>query len=154
MRSGSKLLALAALLGMGACDSGRHSSAGFRLPPDGDVERGKVTFVALGCHDLSPCQASTCSSLRPVCSSHSARWRNLHRDHRWISRHFSNIPVVSSADRCPPKAHAVLRRQDDSPAVDRYSRFSNRTTGCGRHPSTHIIDLQPGCGSSALLNTQ
>jgi hypothetical protein len=32
------------------CDSGRHSSAGFRLPANGDVERGKVAFVELGCN--------------------------------------------------------------------------------------------------------
>lgn len=31
------------------CDSGPHSSAGFRLP-DGNVERGKTAFVAYGCH--------------------------------------------------------------------------------------------------------
>jgi cytochrome c len=31
------------------CESGRRSPAGFRLAPDGDVERGKVAFVALGC---------------------------------------------------------------------------------------------------------
>jgi mono/diheme cytochrome c family protein len=33
-----------------ACESGRHASTGFRLPQDGDPERGKVTFVALECH--------------------------------------------------------------------------------------------------------
>ena len=33
-----------------ACSTGRHSSAGFRLPADGDVERGKAAFVALNCH--------------------------------------------------------------------------------------------------------
>lgn len=44
-------LALAALAGAGlGCGSGRHSSTGFRLPDDGDADRGKVTFVALGCH--------------------------------------------------------------------------------------------------------
>lgn len=32
------------------CETGRHSSAGFRLPPDGDGERGKAAFIALGCH--------------------------------------------------------------------------------------------------------
>jgi L-cysteine S-thiosulfotransferase len=33
-----------------ACGSGRHSSAGFRLPPDGNPDRGKIEFVALGCN--------------------------------------------------------------------------------------------------------
>jgi mono/diheme cytochrome c family protein len=33
-----------------ACNSGRHSSSGFRLPGDGDIERGKAAFVALGCN--------------------------------------------------------------------------------------------------------
>jgi len=56
MRECSKLVAITALLALGACNSGRHSSAGFRLPPDGDIERGKAAFVALGCpacHEVS-----------------------------------------------------------------------------------------------------
>ena len=45
------LPAIAVLLGAAvACSTGRHSSAGFRLPTDGDVERGKAAFVALECH--------------------------------------------------------------------------------------------------------
>lgn len=45
-----KVLAIVALLGTTvACNAGRHSSAGFRLPPDGDAERGKAAFVAAGC---------------------------------------------------------------------------------------------------------
>jgi len=54
MRDTSALLVFAALLSAVACDSGRHSSAGFRLSPDGDVERGKTAFVALGCHTCHP----------------------------------------------------------------------------------------------------
>jgi mono/diheme cytochrome c family protein len=47
-----KPLAIATLLSAGvACESGRHSSSGFRLPADGDVERGKAAFVALECHN-------------------------------------------------------------------------------------------------------
>lgn len=53
----SQLLPIVVLLGGAvACDSGRHSSAGFRLPANGDVERGKVAFVQLGCnhcHEVS-----------------------------------------------------------------------------------------------------
>lgn len=41
---------LVLLGGTVACDSGRHSSAGFRLPAHGDVERGKVAFVQMGCN--------------------------------------------------------------------------------------------------------
>jgi hypothetical protein len=33
-----------------ACGSGRHSSAGFRLPDDGNAVRGKIAFAALECH--------------------------------------------------------------------------------------------------------
>lgn len=48
----AKLLPIVVLLGgTVACDSGRHSSAGFRLPANGDVERGKVAFVQLGCNN-------------------------------------------------------------------------------------------------------
>jgi sulfur-oxidizing protein SoxX len=47
-----KLSAVAMLLGItGACSFGRHSSAAFRLPPDGDPERGRAAFVALGCNE-------------------------------------------------------------------------------------------------------
>ena len=51
MAVSSKLLAFAALASLGAaCGPGRHSAAAFRLPADGDVERGRITFVALGCN--------------------------------------------------------------------------------------------------------
>lgn len=50
MRDSCPLLVFAALLSTVACDSGRHSSAGFRLSPDGDIARGRTAFVALGCH--------------------------------------------------------------------------------------------------------
>jgi len=49
-------LALLLLLAAPACNTGRHSPAGFRLPPGGDIERGKAAFVALGCgrcHELA-----------------------------------------------------------------------------------------------------
>ena len=42
------------LLCMGiGCDPGPHSSTGFRLPPSGETERGRLAFVAhdcYGCH--------------------------------------------------------------------------------------------------------
>lgn len=51
------LWAIAVLLAAApACDSGRRSAAGFRLPPDGDIERGKAAFLTLGCnrcHDIA-----------------------------------------------------------------------------------------------------
>jgi len=51
MADRSKIIAIAALLATGAaCGGGRHSPSAFRLPPDGDVDRGKADFVALGCH--------------------------------------------------------------------------------------------------------
>ena len=40
----------ALLLGGAACNSDRHSSAGFHLPINGDAERGKAAFVELGCN--------------------------------------------------------------------------------------------------------
>lgn len=46
----TKLAVLVALLGAAAgCDSGRHTTAGFHLP-QGNVQQGKATFVALGCN--------------------------------------------------------------------------------------------------------
>ena len=49
---GRNLKWLAAILVFGALAGcgGRHSAAGFRLPGNGDVERGKVAFVELKCH--------------------------------------------------------------------------------------------------------
>ncbi|HEY1337172.1 MAG TPA: c-type cytochrome [Bryobacteraceae bacterium] len=53
----SRLAAVALLAGAAAaCGSGRHSAAAFRLPRDGDVQRGQAAFVALGCnkcHEVS-----------------------------------------------------------------------------------------------------
>ncbi len=52
MGSRSGFLVVAALaLASAACSSGRHSASAFHLPPDGDVERGKTAFVALGCNE-------------------------------------------------------------------------------------------------------
>ena len=66
MLDSAKLLVIVVLLGVGAgCESGRHSAAGFRLPPDGDAVRGASAFVNLGCnscHEVSgvgfPCPAA------------------------------------------------------------------------------------------------
>jgi len=50
MSSSRMVLAMILLLGGSVgCASGRHSSAGFRLP-DGDSERGQRAFLALECH--------------------------------------------------------------------------------------------------------
>ena len=46
----SQWTAAAALFLMSAACSGRHSSSGFRLAPDGDPERGKAAFVSQGCN--------------------------------------------------------------------------------------------------------
>lgn len=47
-----KWLAVVSLLGASlACDAGRHTTAGFRLPPDGDVVRGQAAFVQFGCSE-------------------------------------------------------------------------------------------------------
>src|SRR5579872_5746018 len=51
MGSRSRVVTIAVLaVASAACSSGRHSASAFRLPPDGDVERGKAAFVALGCN--------------------------------------------------------------------------------------------------------
>ncbi len=50
MRYSRTALLLGAILICGSCDTGRRSSAGFRLPDGGDAERGKAAFVALECH--------------------------------------------------------------------------------------------------------
>ena len=45
-----KLIVLLLFFGfLPACEAGRHSGAGFRLPPTGDAARGKVLFVSSGC---------------------------------------------------------------------------------------------------------
>ncbi len=53
----SKQLAVVLLLVAGAaCGSGRTSPSAFRLPADGNIERGKTAFLALGCnscHEVS-----------------------------------------------------------------------------------------------------
>jgi mono/diheme cytochrome c family protein len=57
MLNGSKVLVVAALLSVGAaCNSGRYTSAGFRLPADGNPERGRQAFVNLGCNSCHAVQ--------------------------------------------------------------------------------------------------
>ena len=43
------ILAAACTASLG-CRAARYSPAGFQLPADGNIERGKQTFVAMGCH--------------------------------------------------------------------------------------------------------
>lgn len=53
MRYHSKILGVIVLLGTATvtgCSSGRYSGGAFHLPPGGDAERGRMTFVALGCN--------------------------------------------------------------------------------------------------------
>ena len=51
MYSYPQLLALATLFSVAVgCDAGARSAAGFRLPSDGSVERGRAVFVSLECH--------------------------------------------------------------------------------------------------------
>ncbi len=49
-RSLQLLITAAALTAALGCQSTRYSAAGFQLPADGSVERGKQAFVTLGCH--------------------------------------------------------------------------------------------------------
>lgn len=46
-----RLLLVTLSLAAAGCDSSLHSSAGFRLPPGGNPERGKTTFVSFGCNN-------------------------------------------------------------------------------------------------------
>lgn len=50
-RIGSLVGSIVLISAGAACSSGSHSAAGFRLPSDGDPERGKEAFVELGCHN-------------------------------------------------------------------------------------------------------
>jgi mono/diheme cytochrome c family protein len=56
-RISASFAAVLALGLLGGC-GGRHSAAGFRLPENGDAERGKVAFVELKC--------STCHTVAGV----------------------------------------------------------------------------------------
>ena len=47
---------LAVALLVSACETGRHSATGFRLPANGDAARGKAVFLEFGCarcHNVS-----------------------------------------------------------------------------------------------------
>lgn len=52
-------IAILALAGAMMGCAGRHSSSGFRLPPDGDAERGKAAFLAKGCHHCHDVSGTT-----------------------------------------------------------------------------------------------
>ena len=49
MRYSAPLAIVLLLVGLVACDP-THSPVGFRLPENGDVERGQTAFVELRCH--------------------------------------------------------------------------------------------------------
>lgn len=51
MGSRSMVITIAVLaVGSIGCSSGRYSASAFHLPPDGDIEKGKAEFAALGCN--------------------------------------------------------------------------------------------------------
>jgi mono/diheme cytochrome c family protein len=51
MRCVQFVIAVLSVIWLAGCQTGRRSTSGFRLPPDGDAERGKLAFVAHKCHD-------------------------------------------------------------------------------------------------------
>ena len=57
MRLALKLLLIAIVLtALASCGAGRRSEAGFRLPPDGDIENGRIAFAQFkcnSCHEVS-----------------------------------------------------------------------------------------------------
>ena len=67
-----RIPAIVALLCAGAaCDSGRHAATGFRLPPDGDAEKGKAAFLAFECNS---CHAVSGMDLPEATARSSARF--------------------------------------------------------------------------------
>jgi hypothetical protein len=64
----SNFLTLAMLLGAVSACTSPHSSAGFRLPANGDVERGKAAFVDLKCNTCHEVARTTVPSptVQPV----------------------------------------------------------------------------------------
>ena len=46
-----RLLAAVLMFTAAACNTGRHSPAGFRLPEDGNLERGRTVFLEMQCHN-------------------------------------------------------------------------------------------------------
>jgi hypothetical protein len=58
-------MALWALFG---CSSGAHSPVGFRLPPTGDAEKGKVAFIAYECHGCHTVAGQALPKTPPVAS--------------------------------------------------------------------------------------
>ena len=49
LHSSSALVIAAMLSVVAACDSGRHTTAGFSMPADANLERGRQAFSDLGC---------------------------------------------------------------------------------------------------------
>ena len=72
-------LIVAVIPAMLACNAGRHSSTGFSLPGDGDVQRGQVAFVEKGCytcHEVSGVETPkpTVQPAVPVVLGGSVTW--------------------------------------------------------------------------------
>ena len=98
-----------------ACQSARYSTAGFHLPPDGNPDRGKTAFVALGC---------------PSC--HEVAGTDLPRP--------SVVPVVpvvlgGEVDHKLSDAYLITSMIDPSYQLALYPKSEIATSGHSRMPS-------------------
>jgi mono/diheme cytochrome c family protein len=98
-----------------ACLSGRYTSAGFHLPVDGNSERGKAAFVALGCH-----------------SCHEVAGVDLPRPTILPA---VNVILGGEVDRRPSDAYLVTSIIDPSYELALYPKSQITVDGHSRMPS-------------------
>ena len=109
-------LAVAALLGAATgCEPGRYSTNGFRLPSDGDPERGREAFIALDCRN---CHEVTGVNLsRPALTAATV------------------VVLGGDVDKRPSDAYLVTSMINPSYALAPYPRERITTGGVSRMPS-------------------
>jgi hypothetical protein len=152
---------LVAFLAIGAlsCGTSRYSSSGFRLPPDGNVERGKAAFLAWMPH------LSCRLQFGPSASDHStSRPRNIGRVGNpssvgRLSGDVDHLPVVPTRalsgqpDRGRTAvAHAGLRGSHHRAATHGYRRVSTGALqGGADHADVPVLLEVTLCGASLSL---
>jgi mono/diheme cytochrome c family protein len=134
-------LTLAVLLGTAlGCNSGPHSSAGFRLPPNGDIDRGKAAFVALQCntcHEVArtPLPPPTVQPAVPVVLGGDITWEKtdgylvasiINPSHKLAGRRKDLTTIAGGKSRMPEYADIITVRQLTDIVAFLQSRYTIR----------------------------
>lgn len=134
-----RMLAILALsLGVVGCTSGRQSAAGFRLPENGDIERGKVAFATYECHTCHTVSGGGVPAPSTPDLMTVRLWRSDGNSNRRLFSEVDYPPLAQNSSDEPGNRndrgrvpHAGLHGNDDG-------------SRSGRHHQLPAVALSPG----------